>query len=743
MALLRFNVLEYVYKNRQEYGVRNKDYIAYRRFCKNHLHQVRKTIGNLQGTSKKYQQKSIVSIDDDKNDTEHKLKQSERAWAFSMELKELYYRTEEPRQRYHLVRRLKVAINTIKSLLEVVKSSSGEILVDDFTYLSILAYLFNFKALLAFEQEEWEPALNNSVASRIFCERLAQIEPQKLAAAFKSTSEALDQLVYLSAYQSRLIPEVQGKRAEDIAKSWYAESAKTRFSTNVFENFEGLQTKLDNLVNSSIYDSAGAGKDSSKFRGSADSEDVKLTIPWGAQTIAVRDQHLASYLQDALKSLESLPAPNNLAKLESRLDISKEFEQSISQWKRVIGYSALCVSKKESEIKNTEYRLPSDGLNKEILELRYTHGYATFVFYSLCATSYIYEAQWIEENNNISSSGSKNDIAKAFRIDFQKYWNIDPQSLDNNATLKAVRKLATPPPKNASALNKGLDVLPEFLRIAVLYQLAVQQLSILNKYFAKVKQTLSALKVKSIIDVDKLCKDLYISRGWLLSHKYYYLAAAHVQPEHRAPARALAILQQGKLQKLLDILPTDSHPDSVTANGLWDVRSQITKHSVDKFKKQITQATTITQSILVQGGRSNPGSWIEDPASYPTFIYNPQLKSRSKRQSKKPKQKKKKKQSSDKKKPAGSGVDDEKVSLSVPKLVPNLVDISGLPQYSVIAAKPIYYDLAAKYIDFDFDAIEERAAKAAPKGKPQDQGLGGAAASKIGSIISGFWNRGQ
>ncbi|KAJ2606964.1 signal recognition particle subunit srp68, partial [Coemansia sp. RSA 1694] len=124
-APIEFGIFGYIHDSRQTYGLRAQDYLRYRRFCANRLRNVRSAAKMAQGTSTTFRKKEVSA--DMVSRPEHLeilLLQAERAWAFAMDLRELYSRTEEPRHRYHLIRRLRAACKAGEQLAAVAASGA-------------------------------------------------------------------------------------------------------------------------------------------------------------------------------------------------------------------------------------------------------------------------------------------------------------------------------------------------------------------------------------------------------------------------------------------------------------------------------------------------------------------------------------------------------------------------------------------------------------------------------------------
>ncbi|KAJ2453212.1 Severe Depolymerization of Actin [Coemansia sp. RSA 2336] len=201
-------------RNHITYGLRGEDYTRYRRYCAHHLHTVRKAANLQQGTSAKFCKQEVTSENAaSPAHVEIQLLLAERAWAYAMDLRELYSRTEEPRQRQHLVHRLKAATKAAHHLAELAPQ-----LCEPRTVLAAYAYWLQMQSQLCFEKQEWEAALNNAVMCRRIIDALAQTGSSQQYALSHAILERLDPIVRLSAYQIRMPGAQQAQPAEIAAQ---------------------------------------------------------------------------------------------------------------------------------------------------------------------------------------------------------------------------------------------------------------------------------------------------------------------------------------------------------------------------------------------------------------------------------------------------------------------------------------------------------------------------------------------
>ncbi|CAO3591463.1 unnamed protein product [Absidia cylindrospora] len=94
---------------------------------------------------------------------------TERAWAYAMELKQDSANSLETRKRHHLVNRLKRAAQHAEKLVTISELNT----VDARTVLDAKAYAATMKGYLYFEQQHWQQAIDQFVEARTIYERFA------------------------------------------------------------------------------------------------------------------------------------------------------------------------------------------------------------------------------------------------------------------------------------------------------------------------------------------------------------------------------------------------------------------------------------------------------------------------------------------------------------------------------------------------------------------------------------------
>ncbi|KAJ2179659.1 signal recognition particle subunit srp68 [Coemansia sp. RSA 551] len=243
MALVSFDIFEYIHDSRQAHGLRAQDYTRYRRFCAHHLRTVRKAAKLPQGSTAGFSKLNVTS--ENASSTLHvevQLLQAERAWAYAMDLRELHSRTEEPRQRQHVVQRLKAAVKAAHTLAAIAPG-----FCDARTALAAAAYWLQMQSQLRFELQQWEAALDSAALARVITDRLAQAGSSHFALAH-AMLEALDPIVRLAAYQMR-VSGAQHATPAAIAVQWYdsnMKGAEDRVSATIPE-YADISAALDKL----------------------------------------------------------------------------------------------------------------------------------------------------------------------------------------------------------------------------------------------------------------------------------------------------------------------------------------------------------------------------------------------------------------------------------------------------------------------------------------------------------------
>ncbi|KAJ2712838.1 signal recognition particle subunit srp68 [Coemansia spiralis] len=286
MSAVAFDVFGFVRDSRRAHGVRAQDYLLYRRSCGRRLHAVRKAAGLAQGTSTAYRRQDVTAeVASGPAHVEIMLLHAERAWAYAMDLREQYLRTEEPRQRHHLVRRLRVAC---KAALQLAAIGPG--FCDARTALAAHAYWLQLQAQLHFELEEWAAALDCASAACVVGDHLVLTGGAQQCALPSSVVETLDPIIRLAAHQAR-VAGAQNVAPAVVAAQWY-ESHVKEASGRAAESDPGLGDTVAALER--LLEEAGASGAAHTY-----------SLQWRGAAVGYSDPELAALVDEAQRQLGS------------------------------------------------------------------------------------------------------------------------------------------------------------------------------------------------------------------------------------------------------------------------------------------------------------------------------------------------------------------------------------------------------------------------------------------------------
>ncbi|KAI8976517.1 hypothetical protein BDB01DRAFT_853155 [Pilobolus umbonatus] len=178
-----FDILSILHDARQTYGLRHEDYQRYRKHCTHRVHRLRQ----LQKQSKQEDRQLTLY-----------LYETERSWAFGMELKQELAKSMETRQRHHLIKKLKRATQHAQTLAELGSS------LDERTVLDIKAYCSLMKGYLLLEQQHYKEAYESFVESRFIYDAFAQSADAEHESLCYSAIDTIDPNIRFCAYKLQL-----------------------------------------------------------------------------------------------------------------------------------------------------------------------------------------------------------------------------------------------------------------------------------------------------------------------------------------------------------------------------------------------------------------------------------------------------------------------------------------------------------------------------------------------------------
>ncbi|KAJ2744365.1 signal recognition particle subunit srp68 [Coemansia sp. BCRC 34301] len=650
-APIEFAIFGYIHDSRQTYGLRAQDYLRYRRFCANRLRNVRGAAKMAQGTSTTFHKKEVtVDVVSQPEHLEILLLQAERAWAFAMDLRELYSRTEEPRHRYHLIRRLRAACKAGEQLAAVAASGAcvGR------TLLEAQAYRLQIQCQLHFELEEWSLALDCAVLSRVISEQLALVGSSQHYALAYSMIEALDPIVRLAAYRARMAGAQQSLPAE-LAVQWH--STKMLNDTARVEQgipgYSGITAALDNLVVSASRDAQVLAYDNS--------------LKWRGGEIAFASQELAAQIERAQEALQK--AAEGVCN-DSVLDVAAAAFKSVKKIARRCHSEGMATSAK---IHSTA----SEALESAYLVVQL---YSTCSLHSITIAKYARQAQAVATKLGIAIGATDS----ASFVGHSRSWIVDSEASIKRRNQK----------------GNLVDNLAEATRVVVLYDLIRKSLCNLKAAASDVLGNMAPATSRAIHG-HRIVEEVAVAEAYYDCLRGYYAAALHASLTHGRHLDSLALLNLTLSESIPHasalVLAASKHamaqPEGLAADELWHRVVAVTTSDICSVEQAVSGAIPAVSRLCAATplvdpavAQRKPGAvdWESDPAGYPVMVAN-EL--------------------------AGAG---SKPSADGPPLkVPKLVDLSAL-EFAAVPIKPLFYDLAAANIDFDSDAIGRRSGRPKP-----------------------------
>ncbi|KAI9501633.1 hypothetical protein BX070DRAFT_228173 [Coemansia spiralis] len=691
---IEFDIFGYIHAARQTYGLRAQDYLRYRRYCTNHLHNVRKATKLSQGSSTSYRKKDVTAaLATEPMHIEILLLQAERTWAFAMNLRELYSRTEEPRQRYHLIRRLRAACKSGRQLADVVQA-----VCDLRTALAAYAYWLQIRSQLCFELEEWEAALDCAVLSRILSERLALSGSSEQYALAYSMIEALDPILRLSAYQTGM-RSAQQTQPPEITVQWYESRIKNesdRVETSV-PGYAQIAAMLDK------FSSIATDGASSELADRADAH----RLEWRGGSISFTNQGLSSLLDSAQDALVASTNSSGAEKGISEAAASPSTLDSVAAtFKRIKKAARRCYTEGSSAAAKVSSSA-SDSLSSSYLAIQL---YSTCILHAISVAKHVGRAQAIANNIGMALDAS----ALSFRKD-EVVW-IPEYCLLPATSSKAAKPSAKR--SHEAGRKKGKNIaLPELTEIVLQYDMA-------RKSMGHLKSTVSNMLNKIAPGVSRdicayqLPDEIATVEAYYTCVRGYYAAALHAHPRYKRYTDSLALLDMALTESVpqaLSLVESSGKRPAIPVEGsaadlIWSQVISVTMDDLAQVKSQIESAIDIacglcakanTEKLAFSHRKSAQKDWCTDPSIRPQMVPN-MLAALSNTQNK----------------------------TFVPARVPSLVDLENAP-FAAVPVKPLFYDLAASTIEFNMPVIEEQAEKSVA-----DSGSGG---SKLGSIIGSLW----
>ncbi|KAJ2857033.1 signal recognition particle subunit srp68 [Coemansia erecta] len=695
---INFDVFSYVHDSRQTYGLRAQEYTRYRRYCANHLRTVRKSAKMIQGTSKAYCKKEVTAeVASTPEHIEILILDAERAWAYAMDLRELYSRTEEPRQRYHLIRRLRAACKAGEQLAAVADS-----VCDKCTSLACYAYWLQIQAQLYFELEEWQKALDCAVFCCVISKQLgATGSSQKQALAY-AVIETLDPIIRLAAYQVRM-EGAQQLQPSAIATQWYTHHMKNDPDrvASVIARFSSVEASL------SIVGSASDGQPADD-----EQEDSSLEncLQWRGGKVKFTSSMLSSLIENSETLLSQAIDNKALSETNASDTLVKDTSDS---FKKIGKVARSCVA----DASAASAKVGSAATDRLFSAYLLVELYSVCTLHAISAGKHVQQADKIAADLGIAPGDIGSSFGKASRVG-EMWFTSEAETAS----------------ASASSQEKPVDKKPAFDQLAqgtqmvLLYDMARKSIEQLGSACSKILARVSP-SIGGSVYAQQIVEEISTAALYYSCIRDYYSAALHAQPQHQRYLDSLVLLDRLREDALpraakaiaeAESKQVSARPRESAADKVWAQMTTFSSEDVAQLARSVSKAISAVHKMCVATGDSNnkqlntksknankadtKKEWFSEPIAQPAMVPNMLASDGS-----------------------------QKASISNrPRTVPHLVDLQNA-EFMAVPIKPLFYDLAGPGIDFDMTAIEAKA------GEPVSSNSN--SSSKLGSIIGSLWGR--
>lgn len=210
LSNVSLEILEIVSTGQREHGMKHRDYARYRAYCARRLARLYKTCKMKHGKGRFVQQPLVANAITDERTLLVPLTQSERAWAYAMEMKDLTnVKKRKSDLKQHVLRRLRKAASYATELAQFCSQLGSEQ-----TALEGNAYANYIGGTYAIEQgKDYVVAVTKlSRAKRVY-EKLGLLGDQKRLELYRERVEEITDLIRLASYKQGRTIDV-----ESIAK---------------------------------------------------------------------------------------------------------------------------------------------------------------------------------------------------------------------------------------------------------------------------------------------------------------------------------------------------------------------------------------------------------------------------------------------------------------------------------------------------------------------------------------------
>ncbi|KAG4300558.1 hypothetical protein PCK1_003183 [Pneumocystis canis] len=182
-------------KAQNEHGISVKDYGRYHKYCTAKLHRLSKSL-RIQKNDKEYIKNKELEPEKYKKYCDFLVINSERAWAYAMELKRIKNHSKTKVNHQRIVRRLLKAYQYASYLNKIMDQESP------IHKLQVFEYVSTKKGQLAFERRQWKQSLTSFLEARLILEII--YENDDFRPLIKELISSIEQNIRYCAYQEKI-----------------------------------------------------------------------------------------------------------------------------------------------------------------------------------------------------------------------------------------------------------------------------------------------------------------------------------------------------------------------------------------------------------------------------------------------------------------------------------------------------------------------------------------------------------
>ncbi|TPX59749.1 hypothetical protein SpCBS45565_g07664 [Spizellomyces sp. 'palustris'] len=353
---LYLNVLALTNEARNMHGLRHQDYQRYRQFCANKVQRLRTGCNLVQsGAKRRFEKKPVTAeVVMGEKHLQLLLFEAERGWAYAMELKAEV--RDEPRKRFHQVKRLKKAVEAAKRLHDICQTCQA----GNRTLLDVQAYATTMAGFLFFEQQRWEEAFDKFATARVIYQRLAKAGTAQQEALCQSAIDSIDPSIRFCAYNLKI------KGAQNL-----------EISSLLEQRDESAQSELRILE-------ARVGSMLSDI--STEQNDGTLKIRWRGKIIPTRNEKLVEAIFETVKTFEGLKGSTPLPMLLDGTSDTAVTDAHLERFEKALASAAIAIHLAKEDVKNDELataKVKSSKSDQNSANLQLALAYVTFLRLSI------------------------------------------------------------------------------------------------------------------------------------------------------------------------------------------------------------------------------------------------------------------------------------------------------------------------------------------------------------------------